>query len=56
MARKMMGSVSPTLKISHSGDDWTIAFEAAMMSNTSTFTIGKPFEETPPKGNAKLKV
>ena len=56
MARKMMGSVNPLIKISHSGDDWTIEFDAKVMSNCVKFTVGKPFEEKPPKGEGVIKV
>ena len=42
--RKMAGSVKPTIKITHQGDNFEIEVSAAVRTVKTKFTLGKEFE------------
>ena len=46
--RKMMTSTSPSIEISKNGDEWTLSFKVAVISNTVKFKMGEDFEEKEP--------
>merc|ERR1712098_809654 len=45
-----MGNTSPTIEISRDGDEFTLSFKTAIMSNVVKFVLGKEFEEKAPFG------
>ena len=54
--RKMMLSTNPTVEISKDGEEWTISFKVAIMSNTVKFQLGKEFTEKEPLSGDTNKV
>ena len=54
--RKMMLSTNPTVEISKDGEEWTIGFKVAIMSNTVKFQLGKEFTEKEPLSGDSNKV
>merc|ERR1711970_468202 len=50
VARKAAANTSPTIVISKDGEEWTMSFKTAIMSNVVKFELGKEFEEKAPIG------
>ena len=48
VARKAAANTSPTIQISKEGEEWSLAFKTAIMSNVVKFVLGEEFEEKAP--------
>merc|ERR1711909_241138 len=55
VARKAAANTSPTIVISKDGEEWTMSFKTAMISNVVKFELGKEFEEKAPIGGEMNK-
>jgi len=61
VARKAAANTSPTIQISKEGEEWSLAFKTAIMSNVVKFVLGEEFEEKAPitgeinKGVARME-
>ena len=56
IARKAAANTSPTVEITKNGNEFTLSFKTAIMSQALKFVIGEEFEEKAPFGGKMQKV